>query len=488
MRWGLRVQLLVLLAVLLILSYLPLAFAVATYTRVGMEQLQQENALKLGRSVATHLAGLRGQTEAEPFLDLARLQIAQRSVHAITLYELNGSPSISLGDPELLRPLQQLSVGPTEPEVRRLNTSLGPALLLIEPSPRGYVGATVRVDGEVTGATELTGLLILYLGVSALALIAALYFALTRLIVRPILDLEAAADRVAAGGRRLALPVRAPREVMHLAHRLAQMTDRLLDEEEQLRSKVVEVEAKTLELKEAQGSLVRSERLATVGRLAAGLAHEVGNPISALMGLQDLMLSGELSPDEEHDFLLRMRKETARIDRVMADLLAYARPTTERQSGALPMAGSLRETVFDVLALLEPQKNFQEMLIVTDLYSGQDQVTLGPQQLTQVLMNLMMNAADACEYRGQIKIRTSAQSSGLGPRLVLSVEDDGPGIDPEVKDQIFEPFVTTKAVGQGTGLGLSVSKGLVEAAGGTICAEAVSGGGARFVLNLPRID
>ncbi len=482
MRWGLRLQLLVLLAVLLLLSYLPLSFAVATYTRVGLEQLQQDNALKLGKSVATHLAELREKTNADAFLDLARAQIDQQSVHALTLYDERGVPRVSLGDPELLRPLQDHSLSSSGQKVRILRTDLGPALLIIEPSPRGSVGATIRFDPEVTGATELTRLLGLYLGVSALALIAALYFALTRLIVRPIVDLEAAADRVAAGARRLSPPSRAPREVMHLAHRLSQMTDRLLREEEQLRAKVGEVEAKTLELKQAQGSLVRSERLATVGRLSAGLAHEVGNPISALMGLQDLMLSGELSSEEQTDFLERMRKETARIDRVIHDLLAYARPTQElgRDEGE---RGSVREAVSDVMALLAPQKNFQDMKLVAHLAEPPDRVTLSQQELTQVLMNLLMNASDACGYRGEIRILSEVQ---VDPnRVRLCVEDDGPGVSDEMREQIFEPFVTTKDVGKGTGLGLSVTKGLVEGVGGSIYVEAAKGGGARFVLELP---
>lgn len=486
MKWGLRLQLLVLLAVLLALSYLPLGFAVATYTRVGLEQLQRDNALKLGRSVATHLAGQRAHVDPDVFLELARAQIAQRSVHALTLYDVSGKPSVSLGDPDLLRPLQDLPFASPSAQVHTVNTALGPAMLIVEASRAGNVGATVRFDAEVTGATQLTRLLGLYLGVSALALILALYFALTRWIVRPILDLEAAADRVVEGARRLSPPSRAPAEVMHLGRRLAQMTDRLVAEERQLREKIAEVERTTAELKQAQDSLIRSERLATVGRLSAGLAHEVGNPISALMGFLDLMLSGDLSPAQQRDFLERMHRETARIDRVIRDLLAYARPTADLAGGSKAPAGSLSEAVLDVISLLKPQKTFQRMDLVTDLFSGSDRVKLSHQALTQILLNLLMNAADACQHEGRLQIRTHVSSDAPGAALVLSVEDDGPGIDPRVKDSLFEPFVTTKEVGQGTGLGLSVTKGLVESVGGSIEVQDVPTGGARFVLSLPR--
>lgn len=485
MKWGLRLQLLVLLAVLLGLSYLPLAFAVATYTRVGLQQLQQDNALKLGRSVATHLAGQRAHTDPDVFLDLARAQIALEAVHALTLYDPQGQPAISLGDPELLRPLQDRNLASSRARVSTINTHLGPALLIVEHSSAGNVGATVRYDPAVTGATQLTRLLGLYLGLSALALILALYFALTRLIVRPILDLEAAADRVVSGARRLAPPTRAPREVMHLGYRLAQMTDRLVSEEQQLRDKVVEVEARTAELKQAQGSLIRSERMATVGQLAAGLAHEVGNPISALMGLLDLLLTGELSREQERDFLTRMHKEVARIDRVMADLLAYARPTSELTKRVGETAGSLSRAVLDVVALLKPQKNFQRMDLHYDLLPGPDLVAMSGEALTQILLNLLMNAADACQYRGRVSIVTRRADESPDADWVLTVEDDGPGVDPRVKDRLFEPFVTTKEVGKGTGLGLSVTRGLVESALGSIAVEDVQGHGARFVVHLP---
>ncbi|HXS18029.1 MAG TPA: HAMP domain-containing sensor histidine kinase, partial [Polyangiaceae bacterium] len=397
-----------------------------------------------------------------------------------------GRPMVSLGDPELLRPLQDQHMATSSRRVSTINTKLGPALLIVEPSAVGNVGATVRFDPAVTGATELTRLLGLYLGVSALALILALYFALTRLIVRPILDLEAAADRVVSGARRLAPPARAPREVMQLGYRLAQMTDRLVSEEQQLRDKVVEVEARTAELKQAQGSLIRSERMATVGQLAAGLAHEVGNPISALMGLLDVMLTGELSREQERDFLTRMQRETARIDRVLADLLAYARPTSDLIKGSRESGGSLSRAVLDVVALLKPQKNFQYMDLVCELSPGLDVVGLSGEALTQVLLNLLMNAADACQYRGRVRIVTERASAAADADWVLTVEDDGPGVDPRVRDRLFEPFVTTKEVGKGTGLGLSVTKGLVEAALGSITLHDATGGGACFVVQLPQ--
>jgi signal transduction histidine kinase len=226
---------------------------------------------------------------------------------------------------------------------------------------------------------------------------------------------------------------------------------------------------------------VRSERLASVGRLAAGLAHEIGNPIAALMGLEDLLLEGGLSSEEQRDFLLRMKKETERIHRILKDLLAFARPgdAVERDDDA---AGSVEAAVHDTVALLLPHQALKDVDMALDLHPELPNVALSRERLFQVVLNLVLNAADAVGAGGHVRI--AAERSELGVRL--SVADDGPGIDPKVVGRLFEPFVTTKEVGKGTGLGLAVCRGLVESVGGSIAIDTSVTRGARFVVELPR--
>lgn len=464
----------------MLLSYLPLFFATSTYTRLGLEQLQRENAIKLGRSVSSHLVQLRKTSDAEQFLSLARTQIEIDSVHALSILDDKGPPQAVLGDPDLLTAVfDQVAFG-KQAEVREISTEVGAAVLVYQPGKKGGIAAVVRVDPETTRATSLSRLMGLYMGVGALALLIAAYFALTRWIIRPILQIERGAERVAGGARSLAIIEGAPRELVNLSRSLSQMTARLRDEEQSLRNKVREVEARTVELRAAQQSLVHSERLATVGRLAAGLAHEIGNPLSAILGLQDLLKAGDLSSEEQADFLERMQKETQRIDRVLSDLLAYARPTENRSRGQT-QATAVAPAIASVIDLLSPQRNLAQLSLRSELGSGLPAVSMAQEEITQVLLNLVMNAADACNRKGHVIIR--ARRSGDG--LVLEVEDDGPGIDEKVAETLFEPFVSTKEVGKGTGLGLSVTRGLVEASGGTIRVEAVEPRGARFVIQLP---
>ncbi len=488
MKWGLRFSILVLLGVLLLLFYAPLFFATSTYTRVGLEQLQRDNAEKLGHSVAAHLNVLRAQSSEETFLEFARGQIDRESVHALSLLRRNQEPLAIVGEVELLQEIASQSDFGAMPEVRQLSTPKGPAILVYHPGQEGGVAAVVRVDPEVTRAESLTRLMGLYIAVGGVALLGAAYFGITRWIVRPILTLERDAERVASGNLRLKPLERAPREIQNLSEQLSRMTERLAEEEESLRRKIDELEALTNQLKSAQASLVRSERLATVGRLAAGLAHEVGNPISALMGLQDLMLDGEQDEAERLDFLRRMKKETMRIDRVLTDLLAYARPAGEGRRAATALAashaGSIGDAIVDVVGLLGPQSNMKKMTFTTEVEENLPPVPLSQEELTQILLNLTMNAADACDKNGQVKICVAKSNRDVH----LTVDDDGPGIPTEVEDSLFEPFVSTKEVGKGTGLGLSVTRGLIEGAGGTVSAERGPLGGARFKITLPALS
>jgi signal transduction histidine kinase len=258
------------------------------------------------------------------------------------------------------------------------------------------------------------------------------------------------------------------------------MTAKLRADEQRMRDQIAELERSAEKLREAQDRLVRTERLASVGRLSAGLAHEIGNPIAALLGLEDLLLQGGLSPDEQHDFLTRIKSETERIHRVLRDLLDFARPAAATK-GADDQPGDVAEAVADVVALVRPQRSFRQVELRVDTAPDLPRVTLGNERLMQVLLNLLLNAADATDAKGVVSLTAARSGSGVK----LTVEDNGPGIDPSVRERLFEPFVTTKEVGKGTGLGLAVCRGLVDSARGSIHLDESHKGGARFVVELP---
>jgi len=335
----------------------------------------------------------------------------------------------------------------------------------------------------VIPSAPLIRLLGLYMGIFALGLLVFMYIAMTRLVVDPVERLSRAAARVAEGARSLEVPRGGGQELAELGSSLARMTERLRAEEENLRAKIEEATRYAKELERAQERLVRSERLASVGRLAAGLAHEIGNPLAALLGFEEMLLAGGLDEAEQKDFLERMKRETERIHRILRDLLDFARPATSVRGAKVEAAeGSIRRALDAALALVRPQKVLRDVSISIDVEEGLPLVAMAEEQLVQVLLNGLFNAADAVP-RKEGRIEIHAHREGQNVRVELL--DNGTGIAADIKSRLFEPFTTTKEVGKGTGLGLAVCRGLLEAAGGTITLEDRDEGGAKLVFTVP---
>lgn len=354
------------------------------------------------------------------------------------------------------------------------------------PSGAGALGARGAQIVELVG---------LYGAIFAALSFVVLYGGLTVLVVRPIERLERAAERVARGARTFEAPARVPREVRRLGESLEAMTRALVDEEATLRAKLTELSRTTLRLAETSERLEDSARLASVGRLAAGVAHEIGNPLSAIMGMHDLVADGATSELERADFLARMRRETERIHVVIRDLLDYARPASFGEAGGADVHGAdVAAAVDDVRALLAPQPSFRDVALDVDVPAGLV-VGLASSRLVQVVMNLLLNAADALRGEGggraegrsgRVRVTARREPASEGEaRVVLVVEDDGPGVPEGLRARLFQPFTTTKDVGHGTGLGLAVCRGIVESAGGTIRLDETYDAGARFVVELP---
>ena len=338
--------------------------------------------------------------------------------------------------------------------------------------------------GSEVGVAPVVRLVALYTALLGLTLLVFSSFVLTRVVVTPLDKLRLAAGHVAEGGAELVVPKGGSAELLELGASLATMCAKLRAEEHKLRDKVEELHAASEKLKQAQDTVVRSERLASVGKLAAGLAHELGNPIAAILSFQELLADSSNLDDDERDFLSRMNKETERVHRILRDLLDFARPAASVVSASEDgmASASVHGAIEHVLHLVRPQKAFADVDLRTDLGERQPAVAMAAERLEQVLLNLLLNAADVVPKPGGV-IALSLIANDT--HVELSIEDNGGGIDPEVADRLFEPFVTTKEIGKGTGLGLAVCRGLVEAVGGEIRVEE-GDQGARFVLGLPR--
>ena len=278
-------------------------------------------------------------------------------------------------------------------------------------------------------------------------------------------------------------------EFSQLSKSLNRMLMQLAEDKEKLQASVSSLEKANQELEKAQRDLIRAEKLASVGRLSAGIAHEIGNPIGIIKGYLGLLNDESISEEEKADFVSRTESEVERIHSIIQQLLDFARPSGEDQEIV---------AVHAVLEDLEEVCRFQPTLscirFILHLEAQNDRVIANARQLRQVFLNVVLNAADAVRdaaVEGELIIQTecleAVYQSDKQDRLAIRFRDNGMGIPEETLSNIFDPFYTTKAPGKGTGLGLSVSFTIIEGLGGSIKAEHNENGGTSMVIILPLV-
>jgi len=295
-----------------------------------------------------------------------------------------------------------------------------------------------------------------------------------RVLVSPLERLTRAVQATAArgfAGEAALPPPEGPLELARLTTAFGEMLTRL-------RAQQVELTTQLSALERTRDDLVRSEKVATVGRLAAGVAHEIGNPLSAVQGFVEFLRDPRGADAEtQRDLLTRMARELERMQTTVRQLLDFARP-----SAGTPREVAVADVVRDAVELVRFQRSVRSVRLEVAPIDPALTVMADPQRLGQVLVNLLLNAGEALDGRGTIRLSAFVDADSV---VRLEVADDGPGVPAALRDRLFEPFQTTKPLG--TGLGLAVSQRLVEEAHGRLTFETPSGEpGARFVLCLPR--
>ena len=238
--------------------------------------------------------------------------------------------------------------------------------------------------------------------------------------------------------------------------------------------------------RQIQSKLLQTEKMAAVGQLVSGIAHELNNPLTAIMGYAQLLLGHGLAPAQLSE-AEKVYQQAERARRIVKNLLYFARENKPERTRV-----DLNEIVERTLALRSYELKVENILVDSRLDSNLPHTMADPYQLQQVVLNLLANAEQALlEERGQghIRIRTSHSAQHAAPRagvrILLEISDDGPGIPPAIASRIFDPFFTTKPPGVGTGLGLSIVYGIVQQHGGEVTFENEPGAGVKFLVDLP---
>jgi two-component system NtrC family sensor kinase len=233
------------------------------------------------------------------------------------------------------------------------------------------------------------------------------------------------------------------------------------------------------ERRHLQEQLVQSGKLAAIGELAAGVAHEINNPLFAILGLTEFLLKDAPAASKQRERLELIQETGVEIKEIVAALLDFARESPNERH-ELVLEDAVRKTV-DLVRRTNAYKGVE----LRERYDGSRALVNGSSgQLKQVILNLIANARQAIPQSGTVRIEVRRD----GEHVVASVTDDGPGIEPELLGRIFEPFFTTRRRSGGTGLGLSAALGIAESHGGTLTVASKPGAGAAFTLRLPTVD
>ena len=385
------------------------------------------------------------------------------------------------------------------------------AILLI-----GFTGASLIED------LQIKKLLLVTIILDAIVLIIFGSFLLSRVLVKPIKDLVRLTQKISEGDFSQKIEVTSKNEIGQLIGSFNRMVERLKENQESLESYLESLESANKQLKQAQEELIRTEKLASIGRFAAGVAHEVGNPLGAILGYTSILQKEGIDREESKDYLKRVEREIERINRIVRELLDFARPSQFEIKDV-----EINKVIESALSLLSYQKNFKNIETQLDMQPDLPMIKGDESQLSQVFINIILNANDAMPNGGILRIQTRThvvenpdvdRLQGIYPRrrksdpmesdysrmrkadplavlfkkfsegdqlVKIRISDTGIGIKKEDLENIFDPFFTTKDPNKGTGLGLSISLRIVESLGGEIRVESEVGKGAAFEVYFP---
>jgi two-component system NtrC family sensor kinase len=365
------------------------------------------------------------------------------------------------------------------------------APLIKEGVTRGGVSIILSLESLYQTLRNTQQILFIYIFINLVILTFIGIYRISKLYLKPLTRLAKRAEDYKEDDEIIFSVRKEDNELNRLSKALNVMLNRISADREKLRSTVLSLENTNLELKKAQREIIRAEKLASVGRLSAGIAHEIGNPLGIVIGYLELLKQKDVTENEKVEYIHRTEEEIERINKIIGQLLEVSRPSNSGRK-AISVHGLIHDTA-DVVSVQPLMSNIELKLNLTAV---DDTVLADPNQLRQVFLNLIINAADAISCKGEdscgkleiateLERDTGSDDEAIAEQLKIMFIDNGPGIAEEALSNIFDPFFTTKDPGRGTGLGLSVSFMIVESLNGKVTGVSEVDKGTTMIICLP---
>jgi len=542
---SLRTEVIINISLLMLAAILLIGFTTA---KINEKNLIQEK-IKNGEGTIQDFQGIidflakdkKDFTLTHPFLkkeiqDFVRIYIKERGFYDLVIvdHELKviASKRIDLVDKSYSNDIMKNSIllGQLNYEIEKSGGFLSPhyrKLILYSPLwVRGKISGGIQMEipiGDVMmHLLRSQRMILISMILDGIVLIVFGSFLLSRVLVKPLKDLVRLTQKISEGDFSQKIEVPSGNEIGQLISSFNRMIERLRENQENIDNYLKSLELANKKLKEAQEELIRTEKLASIGRFAAGVAHEVGNPLGAILGYTSILEKDGMDREESKDYLKRIEKEIERINRIVRELLDFARPSKFEIHDV-----EINKVMENTLSLISYQKIFTSIETQLELKPNLPMIKVDESQLSQVFINIILNAIDAMPAGGILRIQTEdlfiedpledsfqqfysrrrredpieSDYSRLrkldpvstvlakfqkGERLVkIRISDTGVGIEREDLERIFDPFFTTKEPDKGTGLGLSISLRIVESMGGKIRVESEVGKGSAFEVYFP---
>ncbi|MBL0225563.1 MAG: HAMP domain-containing protein [Geobacteraceae bacterium] len=493
-RLNLTVSILAFLSCLLLLTWLLFSLLAFKTAANDLYAQKGEHARMLLATFTSQLPELlpvypNGMLDMkEPAAIYARKLSEETSFIRLTLLDVNNKPVFSAGRDggDIYQPFAgsgQLREGSfLAPDGAAIICT---AKVVRDGITAGSAGLVLSLAAEKARLDRSRKLFMAYFAIDFILLLGLGSFILSRIVVTPISRLLAATEKITGGQYGQQVRISGSAELARLAESFNDMSATLQQKEQEVNGHVAALEKANADLRQAREEAIRTEKMASIGLLAAGMAHEVGTPLASIMGYAELAAGEQLDTGTVQDYARRISEDCARIDRIVRGLLDYSRP---RAATIEPC--DIRLLVAAVIKMLSQQGAFKDIRLATDYDDILPEVCVDPHQLEQVLINLLLNSRDAMSAGGRLAVRVKADAGRRLPGQAVSclrvdVMDNGSGIPEEHLKRIFDPFFTTKAPGKGTGLGLAISARIIEGFGGRIEVQSRPGTGTCFSLWFP---